>query len=116
VDVHPPLGLPTWSTADVGDMAVQIDAGEARHALSLEQVGEQLPAAASVPEGTLVVVLARTSQRRRGIGHLLGAPPPLSRAERTTALLALGYERVGGGVDPATGQDLAWGYAPRAQS
>ncbi len=71
----------------------------------------QIPAADTVPRGTWVAVrpsqappgglLARLFRKSRG-AHL---------ALRCTALLARGYESVGGGLD-AQGQEVAWGRAP----
>lgn len=37
---------------------------------------------------------------------------PLARAVRGSALLLRGYQAIGGGVDPVSGLDLAWGEAP----
>ena len=38
---------------------------------------------------------------------------PLTRAVRGSALLLRGYHAIGGGIDPISGLDLAWGQAPR---
>ncbi len=115
VSSTPPLGV-----ARVADLVGPIEQGDAVlivppasilasiDATSPAALAEALPDPRSVA-GAIVVVapmpartgwLARLSLRRA---------TPLARSVRGAALLLRGYRRVGGGLDAASGLDLAWG-------
>jgi hypothetical protein len=71
----------------------------------------QVPEAASLPPGTLVVVLG-TDAGAGLFGRLFqGRRAVVARAVRGSALLARGYTRLGGGVDATSRLDLVWGFA-----
>ncbi len=75
-------------------------------------VARALPDPTTLGRGALVVVLPDVASARSLAGRLfaaLGRAPGVPRVLRCTALLARGYVDVGGGVDPETGVDLAWG-------
>ncbi len=84
-----------WPSDGAGDAAV---------------VAAQLPDAADLPPGTLVVVMG-TGDGEGLAARWLGARARIARAVRGSALLASGYVRIGAGVDDATRLDLVWGYA-----
>jgi hypothetical protein len=104
--IRPPLGLARFSDEAV-DLAVALGSAH-----DLDDVVRQIPPCESLPGGALVVVLEDLGEAHGGIARWLRpkghAPAPL----RASALLARGYERIGGGVDPKTGQSLVWGSAP----
>lgn len=88
-----------WPASGYGDVA---------------RVAAQIPDAASLAPGALVLVLADADG---GPPSLLGRFLKLRRARvaraiRGSALLALGFTRIGAGVDPQTALDLVWAYAP----
>jgi hypothetical protein len=92
------------------------DSGQWRqvHDAGLGDVGEiaaQIPEARSMSAGALVVVLGEADAPRGALARLFGRKPEVARAVRCSALLARGYVRLGGGVDPKSGYDLAWAYA-----
>jgi hypothetical protein len=63
------------------------------------------------PTGTLVLLLPELA-RRPGLLGRLARPEAVPLAIRCTALLARGFTNVGGGVEPTSGLELAWGIAP----
>jgi hypothetical protein len=86
-----------WPASGYGDVAA---------------IARQLPNPTSLGEGTLVLLLPEADAPGGVLGRLFGAGrPKIARAIRCSALLARGYVGVGGGIDPVTGLDLAWGYA-----
>lgn len=102
-----PFGLRAWSDDPGADVAVVVDANDAR------AIASEIPPARELPEGALVVVLDASEAARGFFAKLTKKKlAPVERATRGSALLARGYVRLGGGVDDATGLDLAWGYAP----
>ena len=87
-----------WPTSGYGDVA---------------RVAAQLPDAASLPSGVLVVLLEEADGAGPGLlGRLLSRRRPhIARAIRGSALLARDFTHIGGGFDPKSRQDLVWGYA-----
>jgi hypothetical protein len=112
---RPPLGLSAWSDADADAVALVV-ALEDRDGSDLERaslVAAQVPSAASLPAGTLVVVMPGALRARGLLAPLLGPRREhLTVAARSTALLARGYVDIGCGVDTDGKTDLAWGYVP----
>jgi hypothetical protein len=98
----PPFGLRAYDEA-ASAVAVLLDAAD-----GVATVAAQLPDPASLPGGTLVVVLAEMDGADgRLLGRLFRSRPVAPRAVRGSALLARGYARIGGEGD------LVWGFAPR---
>ncbi len=83
---------------------VLLSARATRVALVIAELG-------APPPGTLVLVLPAAA-RGPGLLDRLAPAPTIPLALRCTALVAQGYTGVGGGVDPASGLELAWGIAP----
>jgi hypothetical protein len=109
VRVAPPFGLAGWSETPEGDLAVVLRSpGSATPTLA--DVAAQVPDSATLPPGTLLVILGELEPSGALLARWLGRNVRVARALRTSTLLAFGYERLGGGVDPASGHDLAWGY------
>jgi hypothetical protein len=111
--VTPPCGLSKWSEADDADVALLLGRPHPPATPTLAEITAQILAQAdpsSLRPGTLVVVLGELEPMGALLGRLLRRKVRAARALRSSALLALGYERLGGGVDPRTGDDLAWGY------
>jgi hypothetical protein len=106
--LRPPLGIRAWSNEGAA-VAVCLPRASAE-ARDVDSIAGHLPDPATLPPGTLVVVLADVAPHPMLLGRLLASSPRVGRELRTSALLARGYARLGGGVD-ARGQDLAWGYA-----
>ena len=106
--VKPPCGLDGWSTDEAADVALLL--GRVRDTPTLDDIATQIPDPSTLRPGTLVVVLGELEADHGLLGRLLGTKATAPRALRNSALLALGYERIGGAVDPKTGHDLAWGY------
>jgi len=108
---RPPFGLRSWS----GDGAATALLLDARHAdvTDASSVLAQVPGAAALPPRTPIVILG-CAVRGEGLWRrLLGAGTVrVARAARCTALVARGFVDVGGGVDEASGSDLAWGWSP----
>jgi hypothetical protein len=108
---RPLFGLSAW-TPDAPATAVVLDAA-GLNGDDAGAVARQLPDAATLPEGTLVVVSGVALRGVGVLGRLFGAGTTLvSRATRCGALVARGYVDVGAGIDPATKTDIAWGRAP----
>ncbi len=86
----------------------------ADQAASVAAIARALPDPASLESGTKVVIPG--SPAGAGLAarllSVVGRGRTIHRAHRCTALLARGYERIGAGPDPKTGQDLAFGFAP----
>jgi hypothetical protein len=80
----------------------------------LDVLTTQIPAADAVPRGTWVAIRSSQVPPRGLLARLFRKPSAGAHlALRCTALLARGYERVGGGLD-GQGQQVAWGRAPDA--
>jgi len=78
----------------------------------LAALTSQIPMAESLPGGTWVAVRPSRAPLKIGLlARLFQKPPGAHLALRCTALLARGYEHVGGGLDDR-GQPVAWGCAP----
>ncbi len=107
--VRPPLGLRAFSDEDDADVALVLRRTDAPPAP--DEIAGQVPPPAQLRGGTLLVVLPELAPAATLLGRLFSPRVLVSRAARSSALLAVGYTRLGGGVD-AKGRDLAWGYAP----
>lgn len=84
-------------------------------AVDVASVSQALPAARDLPGGTLVVVLGtivEPASIARRVLSVFGRPRHVSRELRSSALLLRGYTRLGASLDPQSGVDSAWGYAP----
>jgi hypothetical protein len=111
-----PFGLAAWSDDPSADIAVVVEANDDWPSSGLgdaRAIAPEIPAARELAAGALVVVID-ASETARGFFAKLARKkrPPVARAVRGSALLARGFVRLGGGVDDASGLDLAWGYAP----
>jgi hypothetical protein len=94
VDVFPALDR-AWPKDGLGPIATLI---------------AQLPDPEDLPKGSLVAVHGAGRTRPSAIVRwLLPKPREVHPAVRCTALLARGYRNVGAGVDPKTGEKIAWG-------
>jgi len=107
--VRPPLGLASWA-GDAVDVAILLPRPPADRSASLDEIAAEIPEPSTLAPGTLVLVLGEVEPPETLLGRWLGGKKVVPRADRCSALLARGYERIGGGVDVATGHDLAWGY------
>jgi hypothetical protein len=108
-----PFGL-TWSEAAGGGVGVLLDLPPQWPASGfgdVDVVAPQVPEAASLTPGQLVVLLPRGAPKGPWLGRLLGARTWAAGAVRGNALLARGYVGIGAGVDARTRMDLVWGYA-----
>lgn len=86
----------------------------AAQAASLAAARDALPDPDSLSEGQLVVVAAELAGEKSlasSVLSALGRKKTAPRVMRCSALVARGYVDVGAGFDPATKDDLAWGYA-----
>jgi hypothetical protein len=114
-----PFGLASWSDdPSAPAIAVAVDVPDTWPASghgSVAIVAAQLPAAARLAPGTLVIVLGEAASSASASGLLgrllMRRAAPIARAVRGSALLARGYTRLGGGLDPASRSDLAWGFS-----
>ena len=113
--VSVPFGLPAWSDDEDADIGLLLDGAPSGRAPTVQEIAAQIPAPDALRPGTLVVVLGDLPPGRVLLGRWLGTHAHASRAARCSALLALGYEHLGGGVDPQSGHDLAWGYGPTSR-
>lgn len=112
---RPPFGLKAWTDA-ADAIAVELELPNDWPASGLGDLGavaRQLPAAADLAPGTLVVVLGDAAASD-GIFARFRRPTRAARAVRGSALLTRGYVAIGGGIDPVSGLDLSWGRAPSA--
>lgn len=108
---RPPFGLGAWTeTAEALAVVLDVHDLPASATAQVGAVARQLPRASELAPGTLVVVLG-DSMPAGGLFARLRRPAHVARALRCTALLARGFVDVGGGVDPKSGQDLAWATA-----
>jgi hypothetical protein len=107
-----PFGLTTWSTEPAAAVAVLLRRTPFGDSPSLGEIVPQLPAPSTLAPGSLVVIFGELEPHGAILGRWLGSKGSTPRADRCSALLALGYERIGGGVDAKTLQDLAWGFTP----
>lgn len=81
---------------------------------SVASVARALPDPDELPAGTLLVLLPQVVDPPSLAGRLLaalGRGRTVSRALRSTALVARGYVRVAAGVDRESRSDLVWGYS-----
>lgn len=81
-------------------------------------VARALPAPDELPSGTLLLVLPQVAPPPSLASRFmaaLGRGRTVSRALRSTALVARGYVRVAAGVDRESRSDLVWGYAPAGE-
>jgi hypothetical protein len=75
---------------------------------------DALPDPSTLDPGQLVIVLPDLVGEKSlasSVLSVLGRKKVVPRAVRCSALVARGYVRVGAGVDPATKEDLAWGFS-----
>jgi hypothetical protein len=112
----PPLGLRRWSVEAGPGVAIVValelaDDSRASDPDDVHRVAAQVPLADALPEGTLVVVLERAERSSGLVSRLLSPRPRVPLAVRGSALLARGYGEIGAGVDPSSGEELAWGHA-----
>jgi hypothetical protein len=93
-------------------VAVLLDRPASGASPTLDEVVDQLPPPSTLAAGTLVIVLGDAAPSGALLGRWLGGRVRIPRHLRSSALLALGYTRLGGGVDGVGGKrrDLAWGY------
>jgi hypothetical protein len=108
--VRPPFGLTRW---DGGADALAILL-ERTGSVSprIEAVVSQIPHATTLASDALVVVLGEVAPKAALVSRWLTGRLRVPRHVRASALLVRGYTRVGGGIDPKTGSDLVWGFAP----
>lgn len=107
--VPPPLGAAF--TDDAEARAVALGPADVADVASLARA---LPDPDTLPPGALVVVLPNVIDPPSLGSRLLaalGRGRTVSRALRSSALVARGYVRVAAGVDTDTRADLVWGYA-----
>ena len=106
---RPPFGLRAWDpSADARALLLEV---RGRGTCTTADVVAQLPAPASLPPGTTVVVLG-TAATDGPLWRFFARGVPVSRAARCSALIARGYVDIGAGLDPESGADLAWGRTP----
>jgi hypothetical protein len=111
----PPLGVGAWSGEDAEGVVVVLTPPGLGRTPTIEEAVLEVPPPSSLAGGTLVVVLPHLETGQGLLGRLLSrrrGKTLVARSVRCGALLLSGYERIGGGVDPKEGDDLAWGYAP----
>lgn len=97
---------------DAVDVAIALGPTEAEDATTIARA---LPEPGDLAAGALVVVLpdvAEAPSLTRRVLSVLGRTRAVPRVLRCTALVARGFVEVGGGIDPTSGADLAWGRAP----
>ena len=107
------VAAPLGAAFDAGAAAYAVALGPADIA-SVEAVARALPDPAELPDGTLLVVLPHVADPPSLASRLLaalGRGRTVSRALRSTALVARGYVRVAAGVDRESRSDLVWGYS-----
>jgi hypothetical protein len=95
-------------------MAIVLD-GDASDLRGVAGICAQLPAAGTLPPQTLVVIFGQAERPKRLFAfarRLVARRNFVPRALRCSALLARGYVDLGAGMDPDTGEDLAWGSTP----
>jgi hypothetical protein len=108
----PPFGLAAFTDDEGAAIAVLLDVdAEASTRAQVEDAAAQIPDAASLPAGRLVVVLPERAARRGLLGRIFGARQ-VPRVVRATALLARGYDAIACGADEVSGADLVWGRVP----
>lgn len=107
--VKPPLGLARWDDA-ARDVALLLDRPPRGVAPRVDEIVAQLPLPSTLEAGALIVILGDVASPGALLGRWLGARVRVPRHRRSSALLARGYVRLGGGVDPKNGSDLAWAY------
>jgi hypothetical protein len=108
---------PFGAAFEAGAAAYAIVLGPA-DALDVATVAHALPDPGELPDGTLLIVLPHVvdppSLASRFLAAL-GRGRTVSRAMRSTALVARGYVRVAAGVDRDSRSDLVWGYSVTEQ-
>ena len=111
--VTPPLKSAFDATAP--SYAVALSPADIR---DVTTVARALPDPDELPDGTLVIILPHVldapSLASRFLAAL-GRGRTVSRALRSTALVARGYVRVAAGVDRESRSDLVWGYSVAEQ-
>jgi hypothetical protein len=106
------LGLRAWSDAEEAAVVVLLVLPEEGASDDVGPIAAQIPAASSLRAGTLVIVL-ETAERAGGVlSRLLRPDGKVPLVVRGSALLARGYGGIRAGVDPASGEELAWGWTP----
>jgi hypothetical protein len=109
---RPPFGLRVWSDAEEAAVVVLLQLPADGASDEVGPIAAQIPAASSLRDGTLVVVL-ETAERAGGLlSRLLRPEGRVPLVVRGSALLARGYSGIRAGVDPASGEELAWGCSP----
>jgi len=115
-NVPTPRALGVTNAAPL-DATLEIEPGDALWLVpqGLDERATPWDLVALLPEpesvrGALVVV-APVVPRTGFFARLLGSEPNIPRAVRGSALLLKGFTSIGGGVDPTSGLDLAWGEA-----
>lgn len=106
--IPPPLGA--TFTDDAEAQAVALGPSDVANVASLARA---LPDPDALPPGVLVVVLPTVVDPPSLGSRLLaalGRGRTVSRALRSSAMVARGYVRVAAGVDGDTRSDLVWGY------
>ena len=108
----PPFGLPAFTADTDADMAVLLDVDpDANEHAQVDAAAAQIPDAAELPKGRVVVVLAARAQTGGFFSRLLSSGRArVSPAVRATALLARGYTNLG------ADDELVWGEAPTRPS
>jgi hypothetical protein len=110
-----PFGLKAWSDDPTASLAVLLALPVSWPVSGfgdLVTVARQLPAPRNLPIDSLVVLLPEGDIAGGFVTRVLRARHAYAaRAVRCSALLARGYQRVGGGVEVESELDLAWGYA-----
>ena len=106
---RPPFGLRAWDPS--ADARALLLAVRGRGTCTTADVVAQLPAAATLPSGTPLLVLG-SAISDGPLWRLFARGVPVTRAARCTALVARGYVEVGAGTDETSGTDLAWGIVP----
>ncbi len=106
--IPPPLGA--TFTADAEAHAVVLGPADVADVAALAHA---LPDPDALPAGVLVVVLPNVVDPP-SLGSwllaVLGRGPTVSRALRSSAMVARGYVRVAAGIDRETRSDLVWGF------
>jgi hypothetical protein len=101
----PPFGLASFVNDADADVAVMLDVDpEANERAQLDAAAAQIPAAAELPAGRIVVLLPQRAQAGGFFSRLLASGRArVSPAVRATALLARGYTNLG------ADDELVWG-------
>ena len=111
-DPIPPLGLRGFDER-AADVAVFLDLDPAASdRAQVDLAAAQIPAAAEIARGRVVIVLPERAVPTGILARLFGGGrASIPRAVRATALLARGYGGIAAALDPKTDLDLVWGVA-----